>query len=75
MTDYQTIRSTSLKIPPPRDCVFDSYHGTIGIDIYPFAVTTRVSASTQIFLKVYEDMDDPDKRKRMRGDGKEHSNG
>ena len=49
-----------LQFTPPCDCVFDSYHGTIGIDIYPFAVTTRVNESNQIFVKVYEDY--PDQR-------------
>ena len=45
---------------PPRPCVCDSFHGTIGVDIFPFAVTTRIVASSQVFLKVYEDMDHPD---------------
>ena len=45
---------------PPRQCIFDSYRGTIGFDIFPFAVTTRISASSEVFLKVYEDMDDTD---------------
>lgn len=40
---------------PPRDCVFDSFRGTIGLDVYPFSVTTRIAASNQIFLKVYEE--------------------
>lgn len=39
---------------PDRDCVFDSFRGTVGLDVYPFSVTTRVNASNQIFLKVYE---------------------
>ena len=47
-----------LPYAPPCDCVFDTYHCTIGIDIYPFAVTTRVDASNQIFLKVYEEDSD-----------------
>ena len=46
-----------LEYCPPQDCVFDSFHGTIGFDIYPFAVTTRISASNQIFLKVYDETD------------------
>lgn len=44
-----------LPYTPPHDCVFDSYRGTIGFDIFPFAVTTRISASSEVFLKVYED--------------------
>lgn len=40
---------------PDRNCVFDSFHGTVGFDIYPFSVTTRISASNQIFLKIYEE--------------------
>lgn len=40
---------------PPRDCVFDSYRGTIGFDMFPFAITTRISASSEVFLKVYEE--------------------
>ena len=40
---------------PPRDCVFDSFHGTIGLDVFPFSVTTRINACNQIFLKVYEE--------------------
>ena len=35
-------------------------HGTVGFDVYPFAVTTRINSSNQIFLKVYEDVDHPD---------------
>lgn len=46
---------TLLESTPPRFCVFDSYHGTIGFDVYPFALTTRVAASGQIFIKVYEE--------------------
>ena len=38
---------------PPLDCVFDSYRGTIGFDVFPFAITTRISASSEVFLKVY----------------------
>lgn len=55
-----------LKHTPARDCVFDSYRGTIGFDIFPFAVITRISASSEVFLKVYENMDDPDERERPR---------
>lgn len=42
---------------PPRSCVFDSYRGTVGFDIFPFAVTTRISSASEIFLKVYEETD------------------
>lgn len=49
-----------LPYAPPGECVFDSYRGTVGFDIFPFAVTTRVSASREVFLKVYEDVDDSD---------------
>lgn len=45
---------------PDSECVFDSYRGTVGFDVFPFAVTTRISASSEVFLKVYED-DDSDK--------------
>lgn len=47
---------------PPQDCVFDSYRGTIGFDVFPFAVTTKISSASEIFLKVYEDMDNTDER-------------
>lgn len=47
-----------LPYTPPQECVFDSYRGTIGFDIFPFAVTTRISASSEVFLKVYEEVDD-----------------
>lgn len=47
-----------LPYAPPGDCAFDSYRGTVGFDIFPFAVTTRISASQEVFIKVYEDMDD-----------------
>ena len=49
-----------LPYAPPVDCVFDSYRGTIGFDVFPFAITTRISAAQEVFLKVYEDMDDSD---------------
>lgn len=42
---------------PPCECAFDSYRGTIGFDIFPFAVTTRISASSEVFIKVYEETD------------------
>lgn len=41
---------------PIRDCFFDSYRGTAGFDILPFAITTRISANNQQFLlEVHED--------------------
>lgn len=40
---------------PDEDCFFDSRHWVVGIDILPFAVTTRINANYQQFLKVYED--------------------
>ena len=43
---------------PDCDCAFDSYHGTVGIDIFPFALNTRISASNQVYLKVYEEGSD-----------------
>ena len=45
---------------PAEPCAFDSYRGTIGFDVFPFAVTTRISASQEVFIQVYEDMDDSD---------------
>ena len=55
-----------LPFAPPVNCVFDSYRGTFGFDVFPFAVTTRISASSEVFLKVYEeDMDDTDQGERM----------
>lgn len=44
-----------LPFTPPQPCVFDSYRGTIGFDIFPFAITTRIAASAEVFLKVYEE--------------------
>ena len=49
-----------LHLTPPQNCIFDAYRGTIGFDIFPFAVTTRISASCDIYLKVYEDLDGSD---------------
>ena len=40
---------------PDEDCFFDSRHLVVGIDILPFALTTRINANCQQFLKVYED--------------------
>lgn len=58
-----------LKNTPPLFCAFDSYRGTIGFDVFPFAITTRVSASSEVFIKVYESVDDSDEREGTRGDG------
>ena len=44
-----------LPLLPDCECVFDSYRGTIGFDVFPFAVTTRISASSEVFLKVFEE--------------------
>jgi hypothetical protein len=60
-----------LPYTPPRDCVFDSYRGTVGFDVFPFALTTRVAASAEVFLKVYEDLDDSDEGKGSRSDREE----
>lgn len=46
-----------LPLLPDCDCVFDSCRGTIGFDIFPFAVTTRINASAEVYLKVYEETD------------------
>ena len=40
---------------PDCECVFDSYRGTIGFDVFPFAITTKVSSACEVFLKVYEE--------------------
>lgn len=48
---------------PPCPCVFDSYRGTIGFDVFPFAITTRVDGAAEVFLKVYESVDDSDEGK------------
>lgn len=41
---------------PEYDCFFDSRHWVCAStdDVLPFAVTTRISANNQQFLKVYE---------------------
>ena len=54
--------------PPPTPCAFDSYRGTVGFDVFPFAITTRVYASSEVFLKVYESLDDTDEGQGPRGD-------
>lgn len=47
-----------IPLTPPQDCVFDSYRGTIGFDVFPFAVTTKIDSASEVFLKVYEDTDE-----------------
>lgn len=42
-----------LPYAPPSDCVFDSYRGTVGFDIFPFAITTRVNSADEVWLKIY----------------------
>ena len=42
-----------LPYAPPQDCVFDSYRGVVGFDIFPFAITTRIDCSDEVFVKVY----------------------
>lgn len=64
-----------LPYTPASECVFDSRHGTIGFDIFPFAVTTRIAAACEVYLKVYEDLDHTDEGQRSRGDRQEHSEG
>lgn len=44
-----------LPLLPHEPCSFDSYRGTVGFDVFPFAVTTRISASQEVFIQVYED--------------------
>lgn len=44
-----------LRHLPDCPCVFDSYRGTVGFDVFPFAITTRINASSEVFLKVYEE--------------------
>lgn len=44
-----------LGMLPDCDCVFDSYHGAVGIGIFPFALNTRTCVANQVYLKVYED--------------------
>ena len=43
-----------LPLLPDRDCVFDSYRGTIGFELFPFAITTKISSAAEVFLKVYD---------------------
>ncbi len=64
-----------LKNTPPLPCVFDSYRGTVGFDVFPFAVTTRISASSEVFLKIYEDVDDTDEGEGPRSDGEKPGEG
>lgn len=42
--------------------MFDSWHGTIGFDVFPFSLNTRTNMSNQVYLLTYEDMDDTDER-------------
>ena len=57
--DYGLYPWTILPNLPIVDCFFDSYRGTVGFDVLPFAVTTRISASSQQFLmEVIEDGED-----------------
>ena len=46
-----------LPFLPDTNCAFDSYRGTVGFDIFPFSVTTRISSSNQVFIKIYEETD------------------
>lgn len=36
---------------PDEECFFDSRHWVVGIDIFPFALTTRIAANCQQYLK------------------------
>lgn len=45
-----------------QGCVYDSWHGTIGFDIFPFSLNTRTNLSNQVYLMTYEDMDNTDER-------------
>lgn len=57
--DYGKYPWTIIPSLPIEDCFFDSYRGTVGFDVLPFAVTTRISASCQQFLmEVIEDGED-----------------
>ena len=46
-----------LPLLPDCDCVFDSRHGTIGFDVFPFAITTRIDGAKEVYMKVYEETD------------------
>lgn len=46
-----------LRHTPPQECVFDSWRGTVGFDIFPFAVTTRIASAAEVYLKVYEEQE------------------
>ena len=37
---------------PDEDCFFDSRHWVYGTDVLPFALTTRIAANNQQYLKV-----------------------
>ena len=43
-----------LHLLPDCDCVFDSYHGTIDTEIFPFSLNTRINASNHVFFKIYD---------------------
>lgn len=45
----------AIRYLPQESCVFDSYRGTIGFDLFPFAITTKVSAAAEVFLWLYEE--------------------
>ena len=40
---------------PDCDCAFDLWRVTVGFDIFPFAITTRINSASEVFLKVYEE--------------------
>lgn len=45
-----------LPYAPRRTCFFDAWHGVVGYDHVPFALTTRAMLSdTQFLLELYED--------------------
>lgn len=39
---------------PKQDCFFDTRHWVVGINIIPFAITTKIAANHQQFLKRYK---------------------
>lgn len=39
---------------PDEDCFFDSRHWVYGTDVLPFALTTRIAANNQQYLKVMQ---------------------
>jgi len=40
---------------PEQDCFFDSRHWVVGIDIIPFAITTRMIPNHQQYLLEYDE--------------------